>query len=1003
MNPRPTIEEQLRGYADAIDPGTADAVASRPASDHRRVSLRSTWLAAAAAVLVLFAGAALVPRNNAQQVQTVPVLQEPQQPSGPDAPEPVRPVIFDAGGEQIYWPGGSTNPVETVELFLDLYVPEWRDLDLVIAATVPPVAQDPTAGDTIVIEVRRLEGPLFAAVPMRFADGRWFLDEITSPLVRLDLSRHLLPTEQVTGEAVAGIAGELTIDVVYSPDRPNQRVVETDSSIVIAPDQVGAAIAITLATGHREVHARLVSTSGELVAFVAFTAPTIVPPEMAAGGPLMLADGVPITGDWRTREESLTVMMAEFELLRECSTAMSYTMPTEREWVELHGSWRPHGILGIGATGAAQLIGYRDAGWGGAGSPTQSAAFQAMPASQREVFGEQIADCWLDVGRRLGDHRNRAVEFDRLLQLGSDETQGERYRSEPLLAQAIESWQRCVRDATGVGADTPNTLARQFVFEGGAASEREREIAVADVGCQRAANLEESFAIARTARLRDELGDDVEVFDDYVRFRIETVSLATQVLDERGIVLPDLDADPDSVETAGATSGAASEASASELRLLPDPKRWVVIEDWSAREGAAPSDGELDRLQLDVAPLDADGVPQLSRRISVTYTRGDFEELERLWGDASSLGEPVEFAVGDGLARTVHSDEFGFSIAVVWVDGVFVYMQNQNRDPDYDITEIARSLVEVDEATWVAERAAAPDRRLAAVEAAIENVGPLAAPADPLPHWVLPEPWQLKWVTDMTIWTPEQHAQRVALSEANRPPTAAAPPADSRVWHYGFAETAAGAERQFVPQLTVSLSVLSEITDPQHASNYDTISALGLDGVISPLDSSGTIVELGTDEVRVWVQARRLSEATVREFLEGAEFAIDDPLDGLVVNDTRFEPIELGEWDINPPSWHAAWTQPDGPDATVSVWRLTVPELRAWLINFGDGLAIPADVWETVADRGVVRLGGGSTYDVATGLLMTVNGVDEALLMPIELDDWITLVEPVNADPLNPR
>lgn len=435
-------------------------------------------------------------------------------------------------------------------------------------------------------------------------------------------------------------------------------------------------------------------------------------------------------------------------------------------------------------------------------------------------------------------------------------------------------------------------------------------------------------------------------------------------------------------------------------KLLPDQGRWVVVEDWSARPGSGEID-DRDLLQLDVAPLDEDGVPQLNRRISIGYVLAPIEDFDRRWGDAASLGEPINFAVGDGIGRSVHNAQMGFAMAHVWDGGVLLTIQTQ--DSDADLTELAKSLTRVDEATWATARNGAEGQRMIAVQAEMETVEPVPGPGEPMPHWVLPEPWQLEYVTDMTIWTDEQRAQSAAFKQANQPASARAVTAgEHQLWRYGFADSAEGASTQFVPQITISAAVFAEAPDSYVTIGSEPISALGLDGSISVVGSSSR-VELGTGQLRVNVQARGLNETEIREFLDAVEFATDDPLDGFEVSDPRFQLVEVPALDQRPSSWHALWTQPGEPDAAISVWRVDVPDLRAWLQWRGEGLVIPADVWEAVAAGEVIDFGRGTTYDPSTGLLMMLRGHEQSDLIPIALDDWIELVTPVNTDPLNPR
>ena len=117
-----------------------------------------------------------------------------------------------------------------------------------------------------------------------------------------------------------------------------------------------------------------------------------------------------------------------------------------------------------------------------------------------------------------------------------------------------------------------------------------------------------------------------------------------------------------------------------------------------------------------------------------------------------------------------------------------------------------------------------------------------------------------------------------------------------------------------------------------------------------------------------------------------------------------FQAVSFQGLDSRPPQWHGFWEHPEDGSAVISAWRLTVPELRFWLLTRNDGLLrVPDDVWETIAAKGSVDLGNGATYDVAAGLLVQLRGVEQDDLIPIELEDWIELAAPVNTDPLGGR
>jgi len=332
----------------------------------------------------------------------------------------------------------------------------------------------------------------------------------------------------------------------------------------------------------------------------------------------------------------------------------------------------------------------------------------------------------------------------------------------------------------------------------------------------------------------------------------------------------------------------------------------------------------------------------------------------------------------------------------------------QSQVTDADLHEFALSMVAVGAAEWTVARSGAADQRLLAVEKAMQTIEVPVADDDPLPHWVLPEPWELEWVTDMTIWTPEQRAQRDGLAQASRRPDwDANQPTQTANWQFSFSATTDAAAQQFTPQISVWLSVFEDPPEVYSVTNTESVTALGLEGTLAP--GSGRTAELGQGEVRVVINTTNLSVDVVREFLAAIEFASGDPLDGIIVNDPRFQPSDVEPLDRRPPSWHALWEHPEEPDAAISVWHLRVDELRSWMMARGDGLQMPADTWETIESGGVVDftpdfvVDRSTTYDVATNLLIVLRNIERDELIPIDIEAWIDLAEPVNAKPLSPR
>jgi len=175
-----------------------------------------------------------------------------------------RPFIVD-NDDPIYWPGGTAEPDESVILFLDEYFPEWRALNLEVVVLGPAPADGPSRGGTAV-ELRYSDGAVFATIPLRFSDSRWFLEEINSPAFDIELigiKRHM------EGSILSHTVGTVTIDLVYAFER--QIMLTTHTSIT--EDQTGDPVPITAEVYHQEVHARLIAMDGDLLGIEVFSAP----------------------------------------------------------------------------------------------------------------------------------------------------------------------------------------------------------------------------------------------------------------------------------------------------------------------------------------------------------------------------------------------------------------------------------------------------------------------------------------------------------------------------------------------------------------------------------------------------------------------------------------------------------------------------------------------------------------------------------------------------------
>jgi hypothetical protein len=254
--------------------------------------------------------------------------------------------------------------------------------------------------------------------------------------------------------------------------------------------------------------------------------------------------------------------------------------------------------------------------------------------------------------------------------------------------------------------------------------------------------------------------------------------------------------------------------------------------------------------------------------VNLAYRSGSLDEFETVWWDGSAAGTPVDFKINGGIGRSVANEEWGYAMAVFHIEESFVVAQAQHGDQD--LVELLASLTPVDQATWSAAEAGAEKQRLIAIEAAMADIKVVPTSDEPLPHWILPEPWEPQWVTDKTIWSDEQRAQELAFAATRQPNLVTPEPIEAAVWYYGFAGTPEEASTRFVPDVVVSVARFVDAPPPLHPSNYQQVSGFGLDGVISPIVPVGARTELGTGDLRVFVEAPNAGVDLVLEFLQGA-------------------------------------------------------------------------------------------------------------------------------------
>ncbi|MEM7095731.1 MAG: LysM peptidoglycan-binding domain-containing protein [Actinomycetota bacterium] len=478
------IEEQLRRYADAVDPTHADVAtpqvavlddhrAADPPSRRRLTTGLSIWAAASVLVVV---GVVIAWVDDSRDQQ---------------------PIAAIVGREQLEAPDEAVEP-----------------------ATVKPV--DTTSSGPVEERFAYIveEGDLLSAIAVKFGVTP---EQILAANSELDL------TTLTVGQSLWIPHFTRSSDAVPWDEQPHIYFVTAGDTLT----RIASAFNMTpdmLIRANPGIDPNVLMVGQELIIPGIPPLPTVVIPGGGAQPPL--------PGVVPTREEQLTVQLAELLLLQECAMTegIEFGLPTDTELIQLHGSWQPSGILGIGRAGAARSIGYHDSGWGGGGSPTQTAALAALEASEREAFGQVVQNCWPRVHSRLRDDPVRRSELTNQL-FGSDGTQGAQYRDDPGLARALVIWQECVAES-GVVADTPNELARRFAFQPEITDE-ERSTALVDVACQELSGLEWAFYTARAEAIL--ATDQADLLRELAHINLLRSLNAMGVREERGLVPPSLD------------------------------------------------------------------------------------------------------------------------------------------------------------------------------------------------------------------------------------------------------------------------------------------------------------------------------------------------------------------------------------------------------------------------------------------------------------------------------
>jgi hypothetical protein len=292
------------------------------------------------------------------------------------------------------------------------------------------------------------------------------------------------------------------------------------------------------------------------------TVPTssTVPVVVAGQAPPLAAD-LPVTGIAWSTQDNAAFAVAHDTLQRECMTAKGWKYParTSQDWaLQLGGMWDSGPVLGAVGGKYVSQFGYHDTDFKST-DPVERYV-QSLSAPEQERFGQddtgparpapvgsvlkRVGDSCLDrIAGSFGPAYDQSQLLSARFQTEAMQVKAANAaRNDSLVKAALLAWSTCVKSAVGESAETPNELLRRYVrSDAPALTDREKEIAVADVGCQRQVDLWTVYHTALASRQRILVGADVTSYDLLTRLHQTLASTARQILDERNITVPSLD------------------------------------------------------------------------------------------------------------------------------------------------------------------------------------------------------------------------------------------------------------------------------------------------------------------------------------------------------------------------------------------------------------------------------------------------------------------------------
>ncbi len=453
--------------------------------------------------------------------------------------------------------------------------------------------------------------------------------------------------------------------------------------------------------------------------------------------------------------------------------------------------------------------------------------------------------------------------------------------------------------------------------------------------------------------------------------------------------------------------------------------------------------------QISIVARDGDGVPMLTRSLTMNLRPGKAGDAYRQLHEASGSGSVVELSIAGHPGTAVVGPDFNFAVAAIdgWVIDWAAY------DPAIDLVAFLESIQSVTTEQWVSAIENVDDVTDEVVAAA--GITPVEeSAAANLPRFTMPDPWQLEWVTDTGIWTPEQRAQRDALDQAHSTGVPYYLPAMSQGFRSSSSPDGPGIA---IPELIIRIARTDDEAPRPDSYGFggDPIDAFGLSGTIYPegtLMGFGAGLDVAGSGVLVSIQTTDMSERELRSFIEQLTPRQPDLTLGFDLDSNRYQQLfelqnEQAETFTESAVWHASWRSTDeSRSATVSVERQSLGELQSRLMHDAgfEATLIPMNdeqdyalVHDTaaLAERGIyfmdaedgeVMLSTGEArrrinpprpratiirYDEASQVVIrfSLSGTPEEALaaldqmIEVDLETWRELAGPYNSDPLKPR